>query len=135
MVAGEEPTSLRSVRPDVPVELEAVVMRCLAKNPDQRIPDVGVLAQQLEPFAPPECKPLIERIVRVVQGVANPTSRRRGTGRTIPNPGDATPASTSTSKTARAEGTVPKRPNVALVVAVLVAVVGIALLAMRALAH
>jgi serine/threonine-protein kinase len=90
MVAGDAPTPLSKLVPDLPPGFEAVVMRCLEKKPDARMPDVGALATALEPFAPPEAKKSIERIVRVVSGVPNPTSRRRG-GKTVPQPGELTP--------------------------------------------
>ncbi len=42
---------LRSVRPDVAPELEAIVMQCLDKNPDARYRDVAALGQALQRFA------------------------------------------------------------------------------------
>ncbi len=42
---------IRQVRPDVPVELEAVILRCLEKDADKRMPDVAALAEALLPFA------------------------------------------------------------------------------------
>jgi serine/threonine-protein kinase len=36
---------------DVPAELESVILRCLAKEPDDRFPDVVELARALSPFA------------------------------------------------------------------------------------
>jgi serine/threonine-protein kinase len=43
--------SLASLRSDIPAELEAIVDRCLAKNPDDRYPDVGALGADLQAFA------------------------------------------------------------------------------------
>jgi serine/threonine-protein kinase len=48
-IALEPPRSLRGLRPDVPAELEAVVLRCLQKERDARFPDVAQLARALLP--------------------------------------------------------------------------------------
>jgi len=42
-----EPPAPREVRPDLPVELEAVILRCLAKSPDERFPDCETLDRAL----------------------------------------------------------------------------------------
>jgi serine/threonine protein kinase len=44
---------LRSLRPELPAELVAVITRCLAQAPEQRFQDVAELARALVPFAPP----------------------------------------------------------------------------------
>jgi len=43
----EQPVPLRRVNPRVPADLEAVVMRCLAKQRDQRYPDATALRSDL----------------------------------------------------------------------------------------
>jgi serine/threonine-protein kinase len=50
---------------------EAVVWRCLEKDPDRRFASVHALAVALSPFAPPHATPLVERIGRVLQGRAD----------------------------------------------------------------
>ncbi len=53
-VVSDPPVSLRSLRPDVPEEIEAIVGRCLQKDPEQRFANVAELASALEVFAPVE---------------------------------------------------------------------------------
>jgi serine/threonine-protein kinase len=50
-IAQGEPAPLRTVRADVPPALEAVVLRCMAKEPDDRFSDVRALASGLAPYA------------------------------------------------------------------------------------
>ena len=50
-VMGEPPPGLRSLRPEVPEGLEAVVFRCLEKRPADRYSSVAGLAVALTPFA------------------------------------------------------------------------------------
>jgi serine/threonine-protein kinase len=46
--ASQEPVPLSQCAPDVPPDLEQVVMRCLAKSPDDRYPSVTALAEALD---------------------------------------------------------------------------------------
>ncbi|HVW27001.1 MAG TPA: serine/threonine-protein kinase [Polyangiaceae bacterium] len=50
-IAADTPRSLREVRSDVPAELDAVVSKCLEKNPDKRYQTIAELVQALAPFA------------------------------------------------------------------------------------
>ena len=50
-VLEEEPVPPRDLRLPIPLELDAVVMRCLRKDPQERYQDVAELAQALVPFA------------------------------------------------------------------------------------
>ena len=45
------PAPLSSLRDDIPVELDAVIRRCLAKVREQRMASVEALAEAIEPFA------------------------------------------------------------------------------------
>ena len=61
-IATEDPPPLRSIRPDAPAGLEAVVARCLQKDRARRYPNIAELAAALTPFAPPHARSLAERI-------------------------------------------------------------------------
>jgi serine/threonine protein kinase len=50
-ITVDPPAPLRAVRPEVPAELEAVILRALEKKPEMRFPTVDELARALEPFA------------------------------------------------------------------------------------
>jgi len=81
-IIADEPQPLNELRDDVPAGLEAVVARCLEKRPADRYPDVALLADDLEPFAPVEAKPLVRRIRRVVSSEGSvPEATASGSGR------------------------------------------------------
>ena len=48
----EAPPPPRSIRPDLPLFLERVILKALAKNPNSRFPDAATMAQALEAIAP-----------------------------------------------------------------------------------
>jgi serine/threonine protein kinase/tetratricopeptide (TPR) repeat protein len=49
-VCEEEPPPLRRVRPDLPRDLEVIVLKCLRKQPEQRFASVAEVADELERF-------------------------------------------------------------------------------------
>jgi serine/threonine protein kinase len=49
-VIEDEPESPRRLRPEVPVELEAICLKCLAKDPANRYESAGKLADELDRF-------------------------------------------------------------------------------------
>ena len=59
------PTPLRTLLPELPVELDAVVMRCL-QPATARYQNIGELAAALAPFAPRRAHISIERIARLL---------------------------------------------------------------------
>jgi serine/threonine protein kinase len=65
-IFSEDPVRIRERRPEVPVALEDVVFRCLARERDQRYPNVADLARSLAPFASPEGRASIERVCRTL---------------------------------------------------------------------
>jgi serine/threonine protein kinase len=54
---GEEPKSFKEIAPSlaIPGELEAIVFKCLAKDPEQRFRTVGELKDALSRFQSPPC--------------------------------------------------------------------------------
>ena len=44
----DNPRPLRELRPDMPEVLDALILRCLAREPEARPPSCGVLAEELE---------------------------------------------------------------------------------------
>jgi eukaryotic-like serine/threonine-protein kinase len=66
-VVQEPAASLRSLRPDVPPELDAAILRCLEKNPAARYPNVAWLAQALAPFASHRGQVSVERASVVLE--------------------------------------------------------------------
>ncbi len=51
LVLQSEPPPLASRRPDVPPELAAIVMHCLAKSPEHRFQNIAGLAVALQNLA------------------------------------------------------------------------------------
>ncbi|MEA2749273.1 MAG: eukaryotic-like serine/threonine-protein kinase [Myxococcales bacterium] len=68
MIAMDPPTPLRARRPDAPPELEALILRCLHKDPNGRFADVAALAEALMPFASERGRASAASVVRVVRG-------------------------------------------------------------------
>jgi serine/threonine protein kinase len=65
-IFSEDPVRIRDRRPEVPVALEDVVFRCLARERDQRYPNVADLARALAPFASLEGRASVERVCRTL---------------------------------------------------------------------
>ncbi len=59
------PAAPQGLRPDLPADLEALVLRCLSKAPGERPSSVAELARLLEPFAGRNADRLVERISRL----------------------------------------------------------------------
>src|SRR5262245_3062090 len=66
-VVNDEPEPMSTIRGDLPDGFEAVVMKCLQKEPDARYSDVGDLAHALAPFGPQNASTSASRIQIVLQ--------------------------------------------------------------------
>jgi serine/threonine protein kinase len=65
-VGSDPPPALRGFRPDAPPGLEAVIFRCLEKDPRNRYGNVAELALALLPFAPKRGRGLVDRITGIL---------------------------------------------------------------------
>ena len=68
LVLNSSARSVRSIVPQVPVGLDAVLQRCLQREPARRFRDVAELANALADFAPRRARASVDRISRVLQG-------------------------------------------------------------------
>jgi serine/threonine-protein kinase len=74
LVLMSEPQPPVNVRPEIPVKLSEIVLRCMRKRKWERFPDVAALAEALEMFAPESQAGAAQRI-RLVLGNGPPTER------------------------------------------------------------
>jgi serine/threonine-protein kinase len=135
-LAADEPIPMRRRRADIPVELEAIVMRCLTKNREVRYRDAAELAEALVPFAPLTLAfPAGFRF-----GATNPgsitgsgdgyrTPMSQGTGASGPAPSATPPAGPDATHGAWTTSSTPRRRGPALAIAGVVTIVAAALFA------
>jgi serine/threonine-protein kinase len=76
MVLQDEPPPLGSRVRDLPRGFEAVVLRCLAKDRNQRFPSVHELARALAEFAPQDAQRSLDRIARLAGADLPPSGAR-----------------------------------------------------------
>jgi serine/threonine protein kinase len=67
-IVMDDPQPLTQIVPDVPLELDAIVLRCLAKAAESRPASTAELAARLAPFASGEGRTAVARLVRSVEG-------------------------------------------------------------------
>jgi serine/threonine-protein kinase len=92
-ILSEPPGPIRERRPEIPAELEAVLLRCLEKDRDRRYQSIGAMAQALVNFASRRSRHTAERIIRL-SGLDVPGSQREptATGNNFPTTGGGHPS-------------------------------------------
>jgi serine/threonine-protein kinase len=85
-IVTEPPRPLRDLLPDAPRALEAVIGRCLEKDPEKRFQDVGEFAQTLALFGMEESGKRGHHIRRVIAGSKVKRPERTSTPRLPPSP-------------------------------------------------
>jgi eukaryotic-like serine/threonine-protein kinase len=73
-VATASVVPVRSVRPEAPPGLDAVILKCLEKDKNRRYANVAELALALADFGTKRSRPSIERIVGIIQASGLSTS-------------------------------------------------------------
>ena len=119
LVLNASPTPPTVLRPDLPRELEAIVLRCLEKEPAARFPDVNQLAAALAPFGPSTARVPIQAKAR--------SSAHSTVGATRPSTAGAISEATEwdVPLSARAFGKKKRHPAIASVAGVIVLLVTI----------
>jgi serine/threonine protein kinase len=84
-VLQHEPAPFRPTSPEIPLAFEAVVGRCIAKDPAARFPNVAELAAALTPFGPPGSEASAQRIAQAL-GVGTPTPPLPASGNAVVSP-------------------------------------------------
>jgi serine/threonine-protein kinase len=102
-IVADEPAPLRWHAPDAPVDLEAIVLRCLRKDRSTRYATVAELAAALAPLVPDE-RLLCEKIARV----GARTEWRTASVRTSDPQIEPTPSGAHRATAASAASTVPR---------------------------
>jgi serine/threonine protein kinase len=100
-IVADAPPSVRSLRPELSRELEAVVLRCLTKDPNARFATAAEVAEALAPLAAPRDRPMVQRIVANTKRM--PADSLRVSAEATPPPGRI-PMVIPASAAATAEG-------------------------------
>jgi eukaryotic-like serine/threonine-protein kinase len=105
-ILQDPPPPLRQHRPDAPHGLEAIVARCLEKDPAARYADVAELTQALAPFGSPSARVSAERVSRVIRPRGSETSAAVSIARTtIPTIAELRPEPASSAGTVTVSAT------------------------------
>lgn len=132
MLVTEPPTPLRARRPEAPVALEAVILRCLEKDSARRFQNVGQLVIALAPFAPRAASVVLPRVVALLGAatVTAPPPQLTPPGIPVIFDASSTPASYGPAELPPAP---PARPTSSIVGLTLLVSVAVMLLVIGAL--
>lgn len=78
-ILGNQPLRLNNLRPDIPLELEAVIFKCFASKPEDRYASVAELAEALAPFAEESSQASVGIITRTLGGTSDRPPPNRAT--------------------------------------------------------
>lgn len=104
-IVTDAPKKLRSHTPELPEELELIVLRCLEKDPSRRFQEVSELARALAPFAPKDAERHVERIASLVGASARGGALRNPDAPTFDPEADTIIASNDRASAAADGGT------------------------------
>ncbi len=90
-VLMEAPAPMEEFNAEIPAGLQAVVLRCLAKNADERYEDVAALAAALQPFASSSAAELVLKTRGFLGQSEPPTERLAGATQPLASLADTTP--------------------------------------------
>jgi serine/threonine-protein kinase len=74
VIAQKEPRPLTELKPEVPKALEAIILRCLRKQPAERFSSVAELASALQPFGGPDAARVVARVCGTLGVTNDPTN-------------------------------------------------------------
>jgi serine/threonine-protein kinase len=85
-IMNSAPPPILSLRPDLPHKLEAVILRCLEKDRQNRFANIAELAVALAEFAPRQAKNSVERVAKVIQAAGISSSHFQMPEGSVPPP-------------------------------------------------
>jgi serine/threonine-protein kinase len=130
-ITASEPPSLRALRPEVPVALERVILRCLEKDRSKRLPTIGDLAHALVDFGTPRSRTSVERISGIMAAAGISLSMTEAT----PAPPSAVSGNSAGTMAAWNQGTLSSKrgrgPLIAVLAGGALALLGVTWFALR----
>jgi eukaryotic-like serine/threonine-protein kinase len=105
LILHTEPPAMRSLRPDLPEQLEQVVLRCMRKSRAERYQNMAALAAELAAFCPDVGPRSAERISRVLSTSGISSTQLMSSNFPLPTAGASTGEPQAWGATTRVAGT------------------------------